>query len=295
VRIDGAEDIYTVTLPVEDLARLRPDLGDLRIADASDAQVPFLLEESSSEARLSLSIERTAGAGRGDGEGLSRYRLVARDRGSGEVIVLPLSRLDLQFTEPFFDRPARLFAPSPSGRRGDRLLTSLDLSRRPRALAKEASEAPPIVLSFTEVRAETLVLEIRDDDNAPLTLLRAEAVVPVPRMTFKAAPGVYRLLLDNPEARSPRYDLNNLRREMLAYSALPVEVGEASPNSAHRRRLADYLVDAPPTLLLWGILILAVIVLLGLVARIARHPPDDGLEGTGDEPVEEPSSEDAGR
>jgi hypothetical protein len=98
-------------------------------------------------------------------------------------------------------------------------------------------------------------------------------VVRVPRLAFKAGPGDYRILLGNRDASAPRYDIASLRREMLAYSALPATAAPAAANPAYRRRASDYFVSAPPTAILWGALIVAVIALLALTARILRQPP----------------------
>jgi hypothetical protein len=118
-----------------------------------------------------------------------------------------------------------------------------------------------------------LTLEVADGDNARLTLLGATGRVRVPRLVFKAGPGAYRLLLGNPEATPPRYDLASLRQEVLAYSARTVGAGPPEPNPAFRRSAADYFRDAPPTVVLWGALLGAVVALLLLTARVLRQPP----------------------
>ena len=119
-------------------------------------------------------------------------------------------------------------------------------------------------------------LEIADGDNAPLTLLEAQAVVPVPRVTFKAAPGSYRLLLGNTEAAAPSYELGVLRQEVLAYAAVPLNLADSSGeqiNPAYQRDLADYVKDAPPRVVLWTTLGVAVLALLFLTRRIIRRSP----------------------
>ena len=100
----------------------------------------------------------------------------------------------------------------------------------------------------------------------------------VPRLTFKAAPGPHRLLLGHDEAQAPRYDLALLAREALAWSALAVSPGALGDNPAFRRTGAEYLRQAPPTLVLWGVLLLAVAALLLMTARLLRSgaPRGDG-------------------
>jgi hypothetical protein len=98
-------------------------------------------------------------------------------------------------------------------------------------------------------------------------------VVRVPRLTFKAAPGAYRILLGNRDATAPRYDLASLRQEVLSYSSVGVNAAPLEANAAYRRFAGDYFSDAPPTLLLWGTLLAAVAALVFITARVLRQPP----------------------
>jgi hypothetical protein len=139
--------------------------------------------------------------------------------------------------------------------------------------AAAAPSPQPIVIALDGTRLDELTLEIDEGDNAPLSLQAARAVVRVPRVTFKAAPGVYRLLLGNREAGPPRYDLASLRQEVLSYSALDAPAAAREANPLYRRFAGDYFSDAPPTLLLWGTLLAAVAALLFLTARVLRQPP----------------------
>ncbi len=100
--------------------------------------------------------------------------------------------------------------------------------------------------------------------------MRAQGVVRVPRLAFKAAPGAYRLLIGNAQAQPPRYDIASLRKEILAYSPVAVEADPIETNAAFRRGAGDYLGDVPPSLLLWGAILGAVAVLLLLTVRILR-------------------------
>ena len=137
-------------------------------------------------------------------------------------------------------------------------------------------------LPLNGVRTAELVLEISDGDNAPLTLLSAQAVIPVPRVTFQAAPGDYRLLLGNPAATSPSYELEALGREVLAYAAVPLEIpeGEVEPaNPGYKRGMAELVRDAPPAAVLWTTLAVALIVLLVLTRRILTRTASGGHRG----------------
>ena len=56
LRIDGGDDIYTLTLAPADLIHLRPDLGDIRLVDGERRQVPYVLEPRAAAARVALTV-----------------------------------------------------------------------------------------------------------------------------------------------------------------------------------------------------------------------------------------------
>lgn len=262
LQLANGTDLYVVTLAAEDLARLRPDLGDLRLVDDAGRQVPYILEPSAVEARIPLRPEKVRSA-----ERLSRHRLVASSL--PDHATLPFGGIALQFEETFFDRPARVRVPADERR--SRGLWTGRLERRPSADAAAAPE--PIRLAWSPERVRELEVEVENGDNAPLVLSSAEGFVRVPRLTFQAGAGTYRLLLGNAEAEAPQYDLASLRREVLAYSAASVPLEASRGNPAFRRFAGDFLQDAPPTLLLWGTLLATVGALLWLTLRVLRQPP----------------------
>lgn len=266
--VTGREDLYSVTLRAADLGVLRPDLADLRVVDEADSQVPFLFETAAATEKPELRTEAdTGGSGRSGRGAVSRHRLVMPDL-DGEPAAFPVAALELEVADRFFSRPARMIDPEAAGRRGERVIGSATLARS----GREEGSPAPLEIAADGRRYRELVLEIEEGDNAPLQIQRVRGLVRVPRLAFKAAPGRYRLLLGNQEAAPARYDIASLRQEFLTYSAVPIEAEPLSPNPGHRRRASEYLKDAPPTLLLWGTLGLAVVALLGLTVRILRQP-----------------------
>jgi hypothetical protein len=275
IAVDGPEDLYSVTLAAADLAQLRRDLGDVRIADDEGRQLPFIMEQSAATERVALVVARDQSRRESHPSRVSRYRLRI-DAGSGSGgSALPWSGLELDVAEPFFDRQARLLRPGGDPRGGHAPLFSFALAR-----SGAAGPPPPVTLALGGVVADELLLEIDDGDNAPLTPGRAMAVVNVPRLVFKAGKGGFRVLLGNAAAAAPSYDIAGLRQDVLAYSAVKLEAAGAEPNTSFRRRAGEYL-DAPPTLLLWGALLAATVVLLVLTARILRQPPPGAPTGAG--------------
>jgi hypothetical protein len=270
IRVADREDLWTVTLAPEDLPAARADLGDLRIVDEADRQVPYILEPAAVERWVALTVEKNGRSSRAPRRTLTRHRLLVTEAASRQPTALPLWGLELDVPEPFFDRPFRLLAPAGAEGRDERTLHAGRLARSVQALAQVPK---PIVIPLDGSRRRKLLLEIDEGDNTPLSLRGARALVHVPRVTFKAAPGAYRLLLGNREAGAPRYDLASLRQEVLSYSAVEAAADGREGNPAYRRFAGDYFSDAPPTLLLWGTLLAAVAALLMLTAHVLRQPP----------------------
>ncbi len=266
----AGEDLYGLILSPEDLALLRSDLGDLRIADGADHQVPYVLETAVAERKVALSVESETGP---HPPRISRYHLIVDPPLVGAGAALPLRAVELDIRETFFQRRARLLAPAPNdpggnhgGGPGAEVLYAGELARE--------EGGPPVRLVLDGNRRHELILEIEEGDNLALTLAGAAGWVQVPRLAFKVVPDrpEYRLLLGNESAEPPRYDIEGLRQTVLSYAAVPVSPGPLSANPAYRRLLGNYFRSAPPTAILWGALLASVVGLLWLTARLLRKP-----------------------
>jgi hypothetical protein len=267
--VTGTEDLYTITVPPEELARLRTDLGDLRLVDGSDRQVPYVLEPDAAVTPLPLSV--TPISPRAGARNTSSFRLAwAGTPSSGGPV--RITALRLQIAEPFFQRGLTILQPRTDAPHGALPVATTTLASSPR---DDAAGPVWVQIPLGAVRGTELLIEIADGDNAPLTLQAAQGVVPVPRVTFQAAPGEYRLLLGNQDAQSPSYELGSLRREVLAYAAVPLELPPLATNAVnpgYERGISDYIREAPPRAILWTALGGAVIVLLLLMRRILTRP-----------------------
>jgi hypothetical protein len=115
-----------------------------------------------------------------------------------------------------------------------------------------------------------LSLEVDDGDNAPLEVRSATAIIRVPRVVFKSAPGELRLLLGNAGVDAPRYDLAGLRGELLAYSAVRANALALTENKGAKRGWFPSLQGAPRGALVWGAIIAALVVLLALTLRTIK-------------------------
>jgi len=272
VRIDGGDDVYTLTLAPDDLAYLRADLGDIRLVDADGRQVPYVLEPAAAAARVPLvSAPATA---RGNAPRTSAWTLTVKTAGPETATrsALPLAQLDLVFADGFFTRPAVLTMPDARAPQGQRVVLQEVL----RGTRREASTAAvPLSFDLGGLRAGTLGLEISDGDNASLTLQTAEAAVWVPRLTFKAGAGSYRLLFGNAAAAAPTYDLAALRQDVLAYSATPLPPAAIQPvaaNADYARGAGDVAHDLARGPLVWIALGVSIAALIWLT-RVILKPP----------------------
>jgi hypothetical protein len=268
------EDIYGFSLFAEDLALLQPTFADLRIVDGEDRQVPYVLSLAESERSLPME-PRGAPSARVSRYALELPKSLRAATGSGAA--LPISAVDIQIKDPLFSRPVRLLVPLAERPGEERVIFSGQLSRKPLDESEDA-EPPPSVMRVPLLvgSQRALLLEIDNQDNAPLQIERVSAVVAVPRVAFKLKPqGSYRVLYGASELSPPHYDIELLRRAVLDYAAVPVELGELEANPGYRVRTADYLREAPPTLIVWLALGFGVVVLLGLTVRLLRNKDTD--------------------
>jgi hypothetical protein len=247
------EGLVRVPLATADAARLRPDLGDLRVVDGESRQWPYLLERDAAEEWLALG---TTGPTSRDGR--SRWLLVAP-----EPVLATRLRLDVETM--FFHRAFRLLGRDTAG--GEVVLAAGEL-------VHDTRRTEPVTVDLLDVRLETIELEITDGDDAPLALRGAEALVTLPALFVAAPAGDYTLLLGDPDARTPQYDVARARDVILAVPAESATPGpaEANPLFSQVARLAG--ADRPRRWLeqgvVWAVLLAAVVVLGLLTMRAAR-------------------------
>ena len=113
-----------------------------------------------------------------------------------------------------------------------------------------------------------LELRIDDGDESPLELDAVRARSLVSELFLVAPQGAYALLLGDPNAAPPRYELERVRDVVLAVRGGTVDAGPLQPNPAYSPRarlLADGQLRATlARVAVWAVLLLAV-ALLGLV------------------------------
>lgn len=247
----SADGLSRLRLRPEDLARSRPDLADLRLIDGEGRQWAYLLEPG----------------GEGELRDLALAPSRSRDRTTRYPLRLPvapatLDRVQLTVGAPFFDRPFELVGTPPGGK--TRVLAVGRLARR-------AGDAQDPAISFPPARLEALEIRVADGDDAPLPLLRAAARFPAPELFVAAPAGAYALLLGNPDAGPPRYEIARARELVLAVEYAVVAPGPVGENPEYSPQARLAAAGGVHRVLLWAALALAVAVLALLTLRAARE------------------------
>jgi hypothetical protein len=244
------DGLARLALEAADLAALRPDLGDLRVADGSGQQWPYLLEPAQRVEPVALAVGDASRAPRS-------HRSLALP-----VSPLAPSALLLEPLDSYFDRPYRVFGEAEGGERSE--LASGYLRRQPGADG-------PLEIELRPARVRSLELEVEDGDNAPLRWQSVHARVPLPDLYVLAPPGAYRILLGNPAESPPHYDIESARELVLSVASLEQKPGPLIDNPSFRATSRLAAGDGPTHVALWGALVLAVAVLGSLTLRLARQ------------------------
>jgi hypothetical protein len=243
------EGLSRLRLGVDDLGVARPDLADLRILDGAERQWAYLLEHGAEGQMLRLAME-----GPQSRDAASRWTLAP------PAAPATADQLVLDVPVPYFDRPFELIA-----RLGDeeRMIASGRLERA-------AGDPRPVLVVFPAARFDRLELRVTDGDDAPLELTGVEARFPVPEVFFAAPEGTYSLLVGQPEAKAPSYELERARDVVLAVSAAGAEAGALEPNAAFSAGARLASGEGWQRALLWAAIVLLVGFLTVLTLRLAR-------------------------
>jgi hypothetical protein len=247
----SANGLSRLRLSPEDVALARPDLADLRVVGEDGAQWPFLLAAEAAREWRPVAISAPASLRRE-----SRYQLeLPWPR-------IPAEALELDSDAPFFDRAYRLTARDADG--AERVIARGRLVRDP-LLSR------PVRIALSGERIGSLELRVDDGDDAPLLFTQANLRVLLPELFVTALPGVYGLVLGDPDAELPRYELERVRDVVLAVPSASIQAGplEMNPVFSPTRALTSGLRGR--TLLVWTALATAVGVLAALTLRAARR------------------------
>jgi hypothetical protein len=240
--------------------------SDLRVVDAADRQIPYIVEQASEPLSLPIAIEKTATLPAAPGPatpGRTVYRLRYPMAG------LPEARLVLTTSARVFQRDVRLLeAREPEQqRRRDPWVDTIAAARW--IHADQNRPAAPLTIPVRPLHGTELFLTIDEGDNAPLPLEPGHLLLPAYRLRFfrDGSSARLRLAYGRTDLDRPKYDLALLAPQVLGTPAADV-VPDAEPPAAEVVTTAGLMSPR----IFWGALAIATVVLLGLIARLLKKP-----------------------
>jgi hypothetical protein len=236
--------------------------ADVRIADSTNRQVPYLLERRDEPLAIDLALAPAQASqmpllAPTQGGSRSVYRVVLPQRR------LPAGSLSVETSARVFQRAVQVGVVRPADRnRRDAWFDALAATTWRHT--DEQTATPALALRVSPGDASELWLVIDEGDNAPLPLDHPRLLLPSYRLRFfTPAAGGLRLVYGREDLQPPRYDLSLLAPTLMGAAATEVAAG---PESARTERGAFI---SPRWF--WVLLSVSVLVLLGLIVRLARR------------------------
>src|SRR5439155_18958338 len=228
--------------------------SDVRVIDADGRQIPYLVERSSEPLSIEWSLAKlsTRPAALGPSRvSQSVYRIVWPYAG------LPSPRLVLSTSARVFKRPIHVAVEREAdSQRRDPWIETLGTTTW--VHADQDTPAPALVMPLPTVDAKQVLLILEEGDNTPLPIGSARVLLPAYRMRlFRERGQSLRLAYGRTDLAPPSYDLALLAPRVFGVSAVDVPPG---PEREGRAGGAAAIVSPR---LFWGILIGAVLVLIG--------------------------------
>jgi hypothetical protein len=237
--------------------------GDVRVIDAAGRQIPYLVERSSEPLSIELSLAKLS----------TRPAALGPSRASETVYRigwpyagLPSPRLVLSTSARVFKRPIQVASErEPDRRHRDPWLETLGATTW--VHADQDTLAPALVMSLPNADVKHVLLIVEEGDNTPLPIGGARLLLPAYRMRlFRERGQSLRLAYGRTDLGAPSYDLALLAPRVFGVSAVEV------PPGPEREGLAGGAAALVSPRLFWGVLVGAVVVLIGLIARLVRKP-----------------------
>ncbi len=235
--------------------------ADVRILDAANRQVPYLIERRDEPLAIDLRITPTTS---------QAAELKASQRQTRTVYAMPLPYPNLPAGTIVIETSARVFQRTawigvdraPDRHRRDAWF-DVKASKTWRH-ADEQTPGRPLALAVTPGSDTDLRLVIDEGDNAPLPITAARLLLPSYRLRFYHPGGPVRLLYGRHDLDAPRYDLALLAPQVMGAAA--GEVGATAVTSSSAADQSPFI--SPRTF--WIVLTMSVVVLLGLIVRLVR-------------------------
>ncbi len=235
--------------------------ADVRVLDARDRQVPYVVERSSEPLSIDVRLERLPAPPAGlpsSQTARSVYRAALPHAG------LPQLRLVLSTPARVFNRNVTIAVERPRDRQHRDAWLQVRTAMR-WVHADQDLPTPPLTLSLGSVDTADLVVVVDEGDNAPLPLARARILLPSYRLRlYREGGAALRLAYGRRDLDRPQYDLALLGPQVLGAPAADVAPGPEPTGAA-----GDVSGLVSPRVF-WMALALAVVVLVGLIGRLLR-------------------------
>jgi hypothetical protein len=254
---DTPGGLTALVLDAAVLAHSEADLSDIRIADAGDHQIPYVIEKRPDPMALNVPLipDNTAKTSAHQ----SHYRLALPFEN------LPAANVVLMTPEKTFQRQITLeLARTASNSRSEpssETLTSMSWRHD-----DPDSATPPLILALRpSLGTSTVMLTVDEGDNQPLTLSSARLELPLYRLRFFYPANVkLRLLYGQAGLEAARYDLELVAPRLVSVSSRELTLDpESTPPTVPEGNPVQ-------TRVFWAALVIAVVVVLALLVRLLR-------------------------
>jgi hypothetical protein len=242
--------------------------ADLRVIDGRGRQVPYLLERRDEPLSLDLALTPTTSAAVDRSVAASGSHTKSRGPLTTYRITLPYhslpsAKLVLGTDARVFDRWVFVGVErGPDHRVREDWVEELASSRW--IHADRERPTPPLVLPLRSIAASAILVVVDEGDNGPLPLAPPRLLLPSYRIRFyRNAGDALSVAYGRDDLAPPRYDLALLAPQVLGVSATDVAAGADSAKA-----VAGVAGALASPWVFWGVLSLAVVVLLGFVARL---------------------------
>jgi hypothetical protein len=257
----GEAGLVTIPLDAAVLSHGRSDgFADVRVIDAANRQVPYLVERASEPLSLDLTIEPAAPrpASLPADRTLSVYRIRL------PLEQLPQARVVLTTTARVFTRRVTVGVEHrPDRRRRDPWFEPLATSGW--AHADQESSAPALTMTMPPIEGRELLVTVEEGDNSALQLAPPRLLLPSFRLRLiRERDAALRLAYGRDDLSPPQYDLALIAPQLTGVAATEVMPGPEQTSGP----ASPVMLMSPQ--IFWGVLSLAVLVLIGLVVRLVR-------------------------
>ena len=239
--------------------------SDLRVVDAADRQIPYIVEQALEPLSLEVALEKQTKLPEALGPpkaGRTVYRVTYPMAG------LPESRLVLSTTARVFDRRVSIVEEREPDqqRRRDPWTETIAATRW--IHADQNRPPTPLTIPVRPLHGTDLFVLVDEGDNAPLPIAAGRLLLPSFRIRFfRDGETALRVAYGRTDLDRPKYDLALLAPQVLGTPAADVVLETERP-------AADVVTTAGlvSPRLFWGALAIAIVVLLGLIARLLKKP-----------------------